>query len=90
MICFKNVVDDFYLNFIEKENILVEFYSVRGQNKRKIGETKLPLKILLDMDKEGRGNASAQQQSIFNRDAFGGKDVRVGQIMYRMKMRKNL
>jgi len=54
------VVDDFYLNFIGKENILVEFYSVRGQNKRKIGETKLPLKILLDIDKEGRGNASAQ------------------------------
>ena len=29
-ICFKNVVDDFYLNFIRKENILVEFYQVKG------------------------------------------------------------
>ena len=30
VICFKNVVDDFYLNFIAKEFILVEFYSVKG------------------------------------------------------------
>ena len=55
---FKNKVDDFYLNYISRETVLVEVFIISnktGRHSEKIGEAKLPLGHLLKGDNSFQG-----------------------------------
>jgi len=82
IICFKNHVDDFYLKYIEENSINVEIFSIKGVEKKKVGEAKLPLTILRKNDQSHQ-----VQQIKFNRR---GIDMPVGKIFYRARMRNPL
>ena len=47
---FKNAVDDFYIGYVEKNYIKVEFFLSRAQNALKLGSAKLVLSKLLEKD----------------------------------------
>ena len=47
---FKNQVDDFYLQFLEKNTLVMEFFLTRAQNAIKIGTAKVVLSKLLDKE----------------------------------------
>ena len=45
---FKNIIDEFYLNFLENETALVEIFIIKsGQKFEKIGLSKIDFKFLL-------------------------------------------
>lgn len=54
--CFKNTVDDFFLNYLDKNSIKAEIFAVRGTSQKiteKIGQAELPLEILLKEGTQG-------------------------------------
>ena len=83
IISFKNTVDDFYLNYLEKECIVAEVFTVKGgiqqSSYEKIGEARLPLSCILQQDTSFQVQEIKTDQGIF-----------VGKIFYRMKMRQTL
>ena len=47
---FKNAVDDFFVQYLEKNYVTVEFYLSRAQNALKIGKAKFPLSKVIEKD----------------------------------------
>lgn len=50
---FKNVVDEFYLKYFEKNHVLIEVFAIKTNGPKtseKIGEAKLPLSAVLQND----------------------------------------
>eukprot|EP00347_Sterkiella_histriomuscorum_P001912 403370193 len=79
---FKNNVDDFYVGFIEKNYIIVEFFLSRAQNALKIGSAKLLLSTLLEKD------STFQAQEIMHEGGEMGSTYSLGKIFYKMRMRR--
>lgn len=87
---FKNQVDDFYIQFLDKEFVLVEVYALPLETKQqksasgliRLGQAKLPLCKLL------QGDYSFQVAEIVHHSEKG--EVTLGKLFYRMRMRKSL
>lgn len=47
---FKNSIDDFYLQHLEKSTLILEFFMTRAQNAVKIGSAKVALSKLIERD----------------------------------------
>lgn len=47
---FKNTIDDFYIQHIEKSTLTIDFFITRAQNAIKIGSSKIVLSKLLEKD----------------------------------------
>ena len=47
---FKNTIDNFYLQYLEKQSLTCEFYVTRASNAVKVGTAKIVLSKLLDKD----------------------------------------
>ena len=92
---FKNTVDDFYIKYLEKDTILVDFFYIPKPSDRnkaerqqvsgavKLGSAKLPLNKLIEKD------FSFQAQEIVHLGQKG-EETRIGKIFYRMRPRKPL
>ena len=91
---FKNIVDNFYLKFLEKDFMLIDVYMVerinarnRGDNKQnnrpiKVGSARLPLYTLL------KGDSSSQVAPIL-RDGHDESSA-MGNIHFNMQMRNSI
>lgn len=82
LFCFRNLVDDFYLQHCEEEHINVDLFAlpIKGQDATaqgvlKIGAAKLPLVKILQSD------TSFQCQEIVY-SGPGGEELRVGKIFF--------
>jgi len=90
---FKNVVDDFYLQHLEKEFIVVEVFGIppltadnrRPQGAIKLGTAKLPLLKIIE------GDFSFQAQEIIHKShEEGAQELRIGKLFFRMRMRQSI
>lgn len=84
---FKNQVDDFYIQFLEKNTMVLEFFITRAQNAIKVGSAKIILSKLLEKD------FTFQAQEILydpsgNSSEKGG--FAIGKVFYKMRMRKSV
>jgi First C2 domain of RPGR-interacting protein 1 len=79
---FKNTIDDFYIQHLEKSILTIDFFITRAQNAIKIGSAKVVLSKLLEKDH------SFQAQEIVHDNGNGG--VAIGKIFYKMRMRKSI
>lgn len=74
------------MRYLSKEFIIAEVFTIKGAGKRvteKIGEAKLPLSVLLE------GDTSFQAQEIRHM-LPDGRNVHIGKLFYRTRMRKPL
>jgi len=92
LFCFRNLVDDFYLQHCEEEHVNVDLFAlpiksahaeVQAQGVLKIGTAKLPLTKVLQSD------TSFQCQEIVFRGP-GGEELRVGKLFFQLSMRKSI
>ena len=84
---FKNAVDDFYLQYLEKNTMTMEFFLTRANNALKLGSAKIPLSRLLDKE------TSFQVCEIVHEgvaSAGSGDQYVLGKIFFKMRMRKPL
>ena len=47
---FKNIVDDFYIGYLEKNVMVIDFFLSRAQNALKLGSAKVVLSKLIEKD----------------------------------------
>lgn len=81
---FKNVVDDFYLQYLEKNTMTVEFFMTRAQNAIKIGTAKVVLSKLLERDN------TFQAQEIIHESGGATDGYSIGKVFFKMRMRKSI
>ena len=81
---FKNAVDDFYIGFLEKNTMSLDFFLSRGSNAIKIGSAKISLSKLLEKDH------SFQAAEIVFDGGDMGATYGIGKVLYKMRMRRSL
>ena len=82
---FKNLVDNFYIQYLENNNAKMEVFINRAQNAIKIGTAQINLNAILEK------NSTAQVAEIIFEAAPGsdiGHGLSIGTIHYKMRMRK--
>jgi hypothetical protein len=81
---FKNGVDDFYLQYLEKNTMTMDFFLTRAHNALKLGSAKVPLSKLLEKE------TAFQVCEIVHEGVAGGDAYVLGKIFFKMRMRKPL
>ncbi|CDW86689.1 protein fantom [Stylonychia lemnae] len=80
--CFKNNVDDFYVQYLEEKYITIDVFLQRAQKFLKIGTARLVLSKILERD------LTFQAQEILYEGGELGSTFSIGKIFYKMRMRK--
>lgn len=81
---FKNGVDDFYIQYLEKNVMTLEFFVTRAQNAVKVGTAKVLLGKVLERD------STFQAQEIVYDPSGGDMGFVIGKVIYKMRMRKSM
>lgn len=82
-------MDDFYIGYLQKNFINLDFFISRAQNAIKIGASKLPLASLLQKDHSFQAQEIVFEPSPGSPMHMGGSFT-IGKILYRMRMRKTI
>ena len=85
---FKNTIDDFYIQYLEKNILTIDVFITRAQNAIKIGSAKIVLSKVIEKDH------TFQAQEIFHEGGVGSSELgggySIGKIFYKMRMRKSI
>ena len=88
---FKNVIDDFYIQFLQTNRIKLELFINKSQKVKKIGFANIALRELIERDYDtAHGMKSPIINGIININSSANPSLRIGSINYKMRMRKSL
>ena len=84
---FRVIINDFFINFLKGEYIIVELYSTNNQNQKIIASGKIPLNQLI---KAERNKKTRVIHGIIEMFLISNSSYKLCDIKYKMRMRKSI